>query len=192
VEANPGTPHSGTSQGGRGDPERPGAHTHPRGRRYVRWLREVAYENECETGRILRLLVEAGLPFGEVAMLGDEAHREFVQRSGLREDLRACTPGGEDAGNRSRRVRILHRSSPIEGELNREILETLIELGAPWVKVVSEGLTRRGLGSVPEVEDAIREAWLLPEGLRLQLEAVSRGEEIPTWPVLLLVEGMKG
>jgi len=60
------------------------------------------------------------------------------------------------------------------------------------VKMVSEGLTRRGLGSVPEVLDAIREAWLLPEGLRLQLEAVSRGEAIPTWPVLILAEGMKG
>ena len=159
----------------------------------MRRLREVACENEDETGKILRLLVEAGLPFGEVVILGDEAHREFVERSGLREDLRACAPcGGEDAGDRPRRVRILHRWGPIEGELNREILETLIELGAPWVKVVSEGLTRRGLGSIPEVEDAIREAWLLPEGLRLQLEAVSRGEEIPTWPVLLLAEGMKG
>jgi hypothetical protein len=152
----------------------------------------VACENEDETGRILRLLVEAGPPFGEVAILGDEAHREFVERSGLREDLRAYAPGGEDAGDGSRRVRILHRSSPIKGELHWEILETLIELGAPWVKVVSEGLTRRGLGSIPEVEDAIREAWLLPEGLRLQREAISRGEEMPTWPVLLLAEGAKG
>jgi hypothetical protein len=158
----------------------------------VRRLREVAYENEDETGSILRLLVEAGLPFAEVAILGDEAHREFVERSGLREDLRACTPGGEDAGDWSRRVRILHRSSPVKGELHREILETLIELGAPWVKVVSEGLTRRGLGSIPEVEDAIREAWLLPEGLRRQLEAASCGEAIPTWPVLILAEGAKG
>src|SRR5829696_2998673 len=90
----------------------------------------------------------SGLPFGEVAILGDEAHREFVERSGLREDLRACATGGEDAGDRSRRVRILHRSSPVKGELHREILETLIELGAPWVKVVSVGLTRRGLGSI--------------------------------------------
>ena len=190
-----GTPHGGTSQGGRGHPEGPGAPPCPRGRRYVRRLREVAYENEDETGRILRLLVEAGLsglPFDEVAILGDEAHREFVKRSGLREDLRACATGVFAAGDRSRRVRILHRSSPVKGELHREILETLIELGAPWVKVVSVGLTRRGLGSIPEVLDAIREAWLLPEGLRLHLEAVSRGEEIPTWPVLILAEGMKG
>lgn len=135
----------------------------------------------------------AGLPFDEVAILGDEAHREFVERSGLREDLRACAPGGDqDTGNRFRRIRILHRSSPIKGELNREILDILIGLGAPWVKVVSEGLSRRGLGTIPQVEDAIREAWLLPDGLRRQLEAASRGEEIPTWPVLILGEGMKG
>jgi hypothetical protein len=55
--------------------------------------------------------------------------------------------------------------------------------------VVSEGLIRRHLKSIPEVKDAIREAWLFLEGLGRQMEAASRGEAMPTWPVFVLVEG---
>jgi hypothetical protein len=90
------------------------------------------------------------------------------------------------------RIRLSHRSSPIKGELDQEIVDALIEIGAPWVIVISEGLIRRGLGSIPEVKDAIREAWLSPEGLKRQVEAASRGEEIPTWPVVILAENVAG
>ena len=54
--------------------------------------------------------------------------------------------------------------------------------------VVSEELTKRHLKSIPEVKDAIKEAWLSLEGLKDQLEAASRGEEFPTWPILILAE----
>jgi hypothetical protein len=47
-------------------------------------------------------------------------------------------------------------------------------------------------GSIPEVKDAIREAWLTPEGLRRQLEAAFRGEEVPTWPVVIFAENVAG
>ena len=42
--------------------------------------------------------------------------------------------------------------------------------------------------SIPEVKDAIKKAWLSVRGLERQLEAASRGLEIPTWPVLILAE----
>jgi hypothetical protein len=115
-----------------------------------------------------------------------------MDHSGLGEDLRkgALQTEGENAGRAALlRVRLEYLSSPIEGELNRQICEALIALGAPSVAVVSEGPIRRGLKSVPEVKDAIREAWLFLEGLGRQMEAASRGEAMPTWPVYVLVEG---
>jgi hypothetical protein len=57
------------------------------------------------------------------------------------------------------------------------------------VTVVSEGSIRRRLESIPEVKDAIREAWLHLEGLKRQVEAASHGEAMPTWPVFVLDEG---
>jgi len=117
-----------------------------------------------------------------------------MEQSGLSEDLRAPTPSSEDedAGSKALHIRLSHRQSPIKGELSQEIIDALIEIGAPWVIVISEGLIRRGLGSIPEVKDAIREAWLSPEGLRRQLEAAFRGEEVPTWPVVILAENVAG
>ena len=61
-------------------------------------------------------------------------------------------------------------------------------VGGPSVAVVSEGLIHRRLESIPEVKDAIREAWLSVEGLRRQMEAAFRGGAMPTWPVFVLVE----
>ena len=70
----------------------------------------------------------------------------------------------------------------------RQICEVLIGLGTPSVAVVSEGLIERHLKSIPEVKDAIREAWLSLGGLKRQVEAASRGEAIPVWPVSILAE----
>jgi hypothetical protein len=134
---------------------------------------------------------KAGLPLAECLLIGEEAHREFLYQSGLLGALRttAHAEEGEDADSRSMSLRLSHRQSPIEGELNQQICEALIVLGAPSVVMVSEDLTKRHLRSIPKVKDAIREAWLSPEGLRRQVEAASSGQEIPTWLVFILVNG---
>ena len=166
-----------------------------RGRHSVRRLKEESVQvGRDDSARALNLLIDAGLPLIEGAILGEEAHREFIEQSGLWKDLRAPTPctGDEVAGSKALHIRVSHRQSPIEGELNQEIVDALIEIGAPWVTVVSEDLIRRGLGSIPEVKDAIRDDWLSPEGLRRQLEAAFRGEEVPTWPVVILAENVAG
>lgn len=119
-------------------------------------------------------------PF-EVWGLGDDLRSSALSNA----DERGASPAALLSG-----VRLKHLSRPIEGELNRQICETLVDLGAPSVAVVSEGLIQRRLESIPEVEDAIREAWLSVEGLRRQMEAASRGEELSTWSVSILVEGM--
>lgn len=137
------------------------------------------------------MFVRAGLPLAECVVLGEQAHREFLEHSGLEEDLRTriSPSGGEGAGPEAPSVRLSHVSSPIGGELNRQICEALMALGAPSVAVVSESLVRRHLERIPEVKDAIKEAWLSLEGLGRQVEAASRGEVMPTWPVYVLVEG---
>ena len=139
------------------------------------------------------MFVRAGLPLAECVVVSERAHREFMDHSGLGNNLRARLPrgGGGEGGPGPAAlldVRLVHLSTPIEGELNRQICETLIALGAHSVAVVSEGSIRRRLESIPEVKDAIREAWLFLEGLGRQMEAASRGEAMPTWPVFVLVE----
>jgi hypothetical protein len=136
------------------------------------------------------MFVRAKLPLAECVVLGKQAHREFLEQIGLEGDFRTriSQSGGEGDGPEAPSVRLSHMSSPIGGELNRQICEALMALGAPSVAVVSESLVRRHLKSIPEVKDAIKEAWLSLEGLRRQVEAASRGEVMPTWPVYVLVE----
>jgi len=76
----------------------------------------------------------------------------------------------------------------IREELDRAICDALIGLGSHSVAVVSESLITRHLKSIPEVKNAVKKAWLSLEGLKDQLEAVSHGEEIPTWPVFIVAE----
>src|SRR5215204_3104428 len=166
MEAIPGIPLIRMHQDGRNRSEYARAPSDSRGRHFVRRLKEESvHEARDDSVRALNLLVDAGLYLAEGAILDEEASSKAL------------------------RIRLSHRSSPIKGELSQEIFDALIEIGAPWVIVISEGLIRRGLGSIPEVKDAIREAWLSPEGLKRQVEAASRGEEIPTWPVSILAEG---
>jgi hypothetical protein len=73
----------------------------------------------------------------------------------------------------------------VEGELNQAICEVLIGLSAKTAVVLSGDLEEGGLSSIPEVRDAIRDAWLSPRGLKRQIAAVVRGEDLPTWPVLI-------
>ena len=81
---------------------------------------------------------------------------------------------------RSRRV-----SYPVEGRLNRAICEALIELNARAVIVLSADFARGGLRTIPEVKDAVRDAWLTQRGLERQVDAVAQGEDPPTWPLLV-------
>jgi hypothetical protein len=81
---------------------------------------------------------------------------------------------------RSRRV-----SYPVEGRLNRAICEALIELNARAVIVLSADFARGGLRTIPEVKDAVRDAWLTQRGLERQVDAEAQGEDVLTW--LLLV-----
>jgi hypothetical protein len=135
------------------------------------------------------LPVHAGFLVLEGMVLGKEAHREFLRQSGLHEALLAITDSGVDPALEVLRLRFSVRPSTMKGELNRAICDALIGLGSPSVAVVSEGLTTGYLKSIPEVKDAVQEAWLVPEGLKRQLEAASRGDEIPTWPVLNVCGG---
>jgi hypothetical protein len=159
---------------------------------YVRRLRvtEIECERQGAHPCLLDVLAcEGSLRLPEGVVLGEEAHREFMDQSGLLEELRAPRLlSDKEARAEATRLRLAHLSSPIEGELNRQICEALIGFGSHSVAVISEGLTRKCLKSIPEVKDAIREAWLYPEGLARQVEAASRGEEVPTWPVSILVE----
>jgi len=160
------------------------------GRRYVRLLWQTGSQPQEGVGQVpmVDLLAHAGLLVPKGMVLSKEAHRAFLDQSGLLEHLRAHPDGGEDPAPRVLRICLSHRSSMIKGELNRAICDALIGLGSPSVAIVSEGSTTRHLKSIPEVKEAIKRAWLSLEVLKRQLEAASRGLEIPTWPVLILAE----
>lgn len=160
------------------------------GRRYVHrlWQTDSEPQEVVGRGQVLDLLAQAGLLVPKGMVLNKEAHREFLEQSGLLEDLRAHAGGGEDPALTVLRICLSHRSSMIKGELNRAICDALIGLGSPSVAVVSEGLTTRHLKSIPEVKDTVKKSWLSLEGVKRQLEVASRGLEIPTWPVLILAE----
>jgi phosphoenolpyruvate synthase/pyruvate phosphate dikinase len=138
-------------------------------------------------GRVLDMLLHAGLLVPKGMVLNREAHRAFLEQSGLIEELQHH-PGGEDPVLRASRIYLSHRASIIKAELNQVICDSLIELGSPSVAVISEGSIASHLKSIPEVKDAIKKAWLPLEGVKRQLEVASRGLEIPTWPVLILAE----
>jgi hypothetical protein len=160
------------------------------GRRYVHrlWQTDSGPQEVVGRGQVLDLLAQAGLLVPKGLVLSKEAHREFLDQSGLLEDLRAHAGSGEDPALTVLRICLSHRSSMIKGELNRAICDALIGLGSPSVTVASEGSVKRHLKSIPEAKDAIKKSWLSLERLERQLEATSRGLEIPTWPVLILAE----
>jgi hypothetical protein len=137
-----------------------------------------------ESGRVglLNLLARAGLPVPEGVVLTRWAHEEFLRTSGILRDISAA---GRGAAWRVAEIRSKHASCPVEGELNQAICEVLIGLSAKTAVVLSGDLEEGGLSSIPEVRDAIRDAWLSPRGLKRQIAAVVRGEDLPTWPVLI-------
>jgi hypothetical protein len=165
------------------------AATHP----YVRRLGEGAYAAEGTTIGQADLLAHAGLPVPEGMVITREAHRAFLQSSGLLGEMLAYSHQETHEQTLKPRLRHApighapggHSPSLVEGELNRAICEALMELGAPSVAVISEEVRKGDLKSIPEVKDAIREAWLSEGGLERQVSAARAAQEIPTWPVLI-------
>jgi hypothetical protein len=160
---------------------------------FIRRLGEAGYGEESGRVGFLNLMVESGASVSEGVVLTREAHRRFLDTSGLAGAIRDSAAGAR--GDIRRRVRALRRRygrAPIEGELNRVICESVIGLGARTVVVISEDVTRAGLKTIPEARDAVRKAWLSVNGLKRQLEAAARGDELPTWPVLVQREAREG
>jgi len=149
---------------------------------FTRRLGEAGCGRESARVGVLNLLARAGLPVPEGVVLTHRAHEEFFRTSGILRDIRAA---GGCAAWRVAEIRSKHASCPVEGELNQVICEVLIELNARTAVVLSGDLEKGGLSSIPEVRDAVREAWLSPHGLERQIAALSRGEDLPTWPVLV-------
>lgn len=120
-------------------------------------------------------------------MITREAHEELLRASSLgRYILRAASSAGE-AGARQWAIslRSSHERAPLGDTLKSTVCEALIELRARSVRVTSEYGGQGGLHSIPEILDAVRSAWLSPEGLQRQIRASAAGKEMPTWPVLV-------
>lgn len=123
----------------------------PRG--FVRRLGEAGYGPEHGRVGALDLLARSGLPVPEGFVLTAEGHREFLRM-------------GERGARR------------LGEALEREIRAALLDLGARTVIVGWGWGARRGLGTIPAVVAAIREAW---EPGRYD----PAGGEGPTWPILV-------
>lgn len=149
---------------------------------FTRCLGEAGYGRESGRVGVLNLLARAGLPLPEGTVLTHRAHEEFLRVSGI---LREIEAAAWEAVRQVAEIRRKYASSPVEGELNQAICEVLIGLSAKTAVVLSGDLEEGGLSSIPEVRDAVREAWLSPPGLQRQIAAVARGGDLPTWPVLV-------
>jgi hypothetical protein len=152
---------------------------------FVRRLGEEEYWQDNGRVGVLDLLADAGLLAHDGLLLTRRAHEEFLRTSGALRDIRAAAWRGEDARRLAAEIRSRHASYPIEGGLNRAICEALIRLNARVVVVLSEHLKKGSLRSIPEVKDAVRDAWLSLRGLERQVEAAARGKDLPTWPLLV-------
>jgi hypothetical protein len=149
---------------------------------FTRRLGKTEYGRESGRVGVLNLLARAGLPVPEGAVLTHRAHEEFLTVSGCLRDIQAAA---WETASPAAEIRRKHASSLVKGELNRAICEVLIELNAKTAVVLSSDLEKVGLSSIPEVMDAVREAWLSPPGLERQIAAIARGGAVPTWPVLV-------
>ena len=152
---------------------------------FVRRLGEAGYGPNNGRAGILGLLACADLLVHEGLVLTQRAHEEFLRTSGALRDIRAVTKRGEDGRQRAEVIRSRRVSYPVEGRLNRAICKALVELNARAVIVLSADFARGGLRSIPEVKDAVRDAWLTQRGLERQVDAAAQGEVPPTWPLLV-------
>jgi len=151
---------------------------------FVRRLGEEEYWPDNGRVRVLDLLADAGLLVHEGLVLTRRAHEEFLRTSGVLRDIETAA-WREDARRQAAEIRSRHTSYPIEGGLNQVICEVLIGLNARTVIVFYADFVKGGLRSIPEVKDAVRDAWLSLRGLERQVEAAARGEDLPTWPLLV-------
>jgi hypothetical protein len=152
---------------------------------FVWRLGELGYGRDNGRVGALDLLACAGLRLPEGVVLTRRAHEEFLQTSGALRDIRAAARIEEDSRRQAAEIRTKHASHPVGGELNRAIYRALIGLHARAVVVHAEDLVKGGLMSIPEVKDTVRAAWLSLRGLERQIEAVVRGDDLPTRPVLV-------
>jgi hypothetical protein len=107
-----------------------------------------------------------------------------LRTSGVLRDIETAA-WREDARRQAAEIRSRHTSYPIEGGLNQVICEALIGLNARTVIVFYADFVKGGLRSIPEVKDAVRDAWLSLRGLERQVDAAARGKDLPTWPLLV-------
>jgi hypothetical protein len=152
---------------------------------FVRRLGEAGYGPNNGRAGILGLLACADLLVHEGLVLTRRAHEEFLRTSGALRDIRAATKRGEDARQRAEVIRSRHVSYPIEGGLNRAICKVLVELNTRAVIVLSADFASGSLRSIPEVKDAVRDAWVTLRGLERQADGAAQGEDPPTWPLLV-------
>jgi hypothetical protein len=152
---------------------------------FVRRLGEEEYWQDNGRVGILDLLADAGLLVHEGLVLTRRAHEEFLRTSGALRDIRTAAWRGEDARQQAAEIRSRLTSYPIEGGLNQAICEALIGLNARTVIVFYADFVKGGLRSIPEVKDAVRDAWLSLRGLERQVDAAARGKDLPTWPLLV-------
>src|SRR5215208_2850347 len=152
---------------------------------FVRRLGDAGYGRINGRAGIWDLLACAGLLVHEGLVLTRRAHEEFLRTSGVLLDIEAAARRGEDSRRQAAEIRSRHTLYPVEGVLNRAICEALIGLNARAVVVLSEDLEKGGLRRIPEVKDAIRDAWLTLRGLKRQVDAAAQGENPPTWPLLV-------
>ena len=134
---------------------------------------------------VLDLLADAGLLVHEGLVLTRRAHEEFLRTSGVLRDVRTAARRGEDTRRQAEEIRLRHACYPVEGGLNQAICEALIGLNARSVTVLSTDFSKSSLKSIPEVKDAVRDAWLSLRGLERQVDAAAQGEDVPTWPLLV-------
>jgi len=152
---------------------------------FVRRLGEVGHWQDNGRVGILDLLADADLLVHEGLVLTRRAHEEFLRTSGVLRDVRTAARRGEDARRQAAEIRSRHACYPVEGGLNQAICEALIGLNARSVTVLTTDFSKRSLKSIPEVKDAVRDAWLSLRGLERQVEAAARGEDLPTWPLVV-------
>lgn len=152
---------------------------------FIRRLGEAGCGRDSGRVGTLDLLARARFPVPEGMVITRRAHEEFLRTSGILRDILAAAREGGDVRRRAAEVRVSHALSPVEGELNLAICEALIRLNAKAVAVLSEDFEEGGLMSIPEVRDTVRDAWLSLRGLERLIEAAARGENLPTWPVLV-------
>jgi hypothetical protein len=84
-------------------------------------------------------LARAGLPLPDGVVLTEEADEALLEASGVLEGLRVVAWREEDPRQRASELRLRYGSTLVVAELNQEICQMLIGLGAPVMVLLSDG-----------------------------------------------------